>query len=65
MTTTNATRRQRVTHHQCAFCGADIELPWDAAPVVMLKASGGRGTVRVLRVQGQALHHCANAPTAS
>jgi hypothetical protein len=49
---------------QCAYCGASIELPWDAAPVVVVKAPNGTNTVRLVRVQGRRFHRCAEAEAA-
>jgi len=49
--------------YQCAVCGADLDVPADATPKVMIKAGSGKPTVRLLSIGGKEIHRCERPTT--
>ena len=44
--------------YECAYCGAVLDLPSDAEPMVVFHASSGRPNVRVISLDGNEIHRC-------
>jgi hypothetical protein len=56
-------KRLTSDRYQCAVCGADIAIPADATPKVMIKAGSGKPTVRLLSIGGKEIHRCERPTT--
>jgi hypothetical protein len=45
-------------HFECTLCGAVLDIPDDATPLVTLVARGGEPNRRVISVDGAQVHAC-------
>jgi len=43
---------------ECAYCGSELDLPRDKAPMVVIHAASGKPNERVLSLDGHELHRC-------
>jgi hypothetical protein len=50
--------RLRNGHYECAYCGAELDIPPGAQPRVTFHAASGKPNVRVLQVEGREIHRC-------
>jgi hypothetical protein len=44
---------------ECAHCGAELDVPDDKVPMVVIHAASGKPNVRVLSLDRKELHRCA------
>jgi hypothetical protein len=44
--------------HECSLCGAALDLPFDALPFVVIKASGGSRPRRTIFYMREEIHAC-------
>jgi hypothetical protein len=44
--------------YECSYCRAVLDIPLDKAPHVYIRAASGKPNVRVLIVDGCAIHSC-------
>jgi hypothetical protein len=45
-------------HHECMLCGAVLDVPDDATPVVTIVAASGEPNIRVISAEGVEVHAC-------
>jgi hypothetical protein len=55
--------RRRGDRYECALCGAELDVPFDATPKVTIKAASGQPNVRVLSIGRKEIHRCEAKPT--
>jgi hypothetical protein len=48
--------------YECVQCGAVLDIPTDAAPLVTIKTSSGSGAMRTISYQGRDVHSCPLRP---
>lgn len=44
--------------YECAYCGAQLDIPLIAEPRVMISAASGKPNVRTLTLDGNEIHSC-------
>ena len=50
--------------YECAYCGAQLDIPLIAEPRVMISAASGKPNVRKLMIDGKVIHTCVIADAA-
>jgi hypothetical protein len=45
-------------HHECAHCGAHLDIQPDEVGIVVFRAASGQPNARVILVNGREIHRC-------
>jgi len=51
--------RQVKGRHECAYCGAPLELEADEVAMVVFRGASGEPNMRAIGVNGREIHRCA------